>query len=220
MSTVVVSAPISNKPTHVSGRAGRVLYWTIRRKYPDAKLYWIPDKKSIHEYAPILQKLAARDSVLFAYFGHGKRERICGQIPPHCGRDKGGFVDEENVDVLNGIITYALCCWTSHTFGRVAEESGALSYVGFRKPVFVGFSMEERNYRDDIVNIWNTFPLQMLEGNTVAGAISEMGSKSMEYENYYDRHKDDLLYGDYYFRRFKSNRTALVPFGDVQATLV
>ncbi len=221
MTTVVVSAPISNKPTEVSGRAGRVLYWTIRRKYPGVKLHWIPDRKSIHEYAPILEKLAVRDRVLFSYFGHGARDKICGQIPPGCGTSRPGMIDPENVDVLNNIICHATACWTGASLGRIAEDTGAKAYLGSRAPCYVAFNISnERNYRDDIINVWNTFPVRLLEGDDFATALRAMIDKSKRYEAMFLENADEWLYGDYYAKRFEKNRNILVPFGNVRAALV
>lgn len=219
MSSVVISAPVSNRPTRISGQAGRMLYWTIKSRYPNTKVYWIPGNLSIHDRAGVLQKLAAHDTVLFAYYGHGKRDRICGSIPPHCSTGHGGFVDERNVAVLDNIIVFSVACWTAVKLGRDAEATGARSYIGLRKPCYVAFPHSERRYDLDIIDVWNTFPTEMISGKTVGQAIREMSEKSRKYEKYYNEHSDKLLYGEYYFRRFKSNRTALVPFGDLRATL-
>ena len=196
------------------------MYWEIRSQHPDTKLYWIPDNLSVHNRAGILQKLTTYGTVLFVYYGHGTRDKICGSIPPHCSAGRGGFVDEQNVSVLDNIIVFSVACWTAVKLGRDAEATGARSYVGLRKPCYVAFPHPEHRYDMDIIDVWNTFSMEMISGATVGQAIREMSEKSREYEKYYTEHSDTLLYGDYYFRRFKSNRTALVPFGDLHATLI
>ncbi len=220
MATVVVSAPVSNKPTEVSGRAGRVLYWIVRRMYPDVKLHWIPDRMSIHEYAPMLQKLAARDTVLFSYFGHGVSDKICGQIPPGCGASKSGMIDTSNVHVLNNVICHATACWTSASLGRTAEENGVKAYLGSRAPCYVAFNMDEAPYRQFIIDVWNTFPIRLLEGDDFATALRAMMEKSKRYEAMFTENADEWLYGDYYATRFEKNRNILVPYGDLNATLI
>ena len=220
MPTVVISAPVSNRPTYVSARAGRSLFWKIKSEYPDVELWWLPASHSTNEHVSVLQKLSAKDIVLFVYMGHGKKNLLCGKIPPGCGGSGEGMIDPDNVDVLGGMITFALACWTSIGLGRLAEETGALNYVGYRKSVYVAFDLDEHDYTSDIIDVWHTFPLRLLAGDSSAKAIAAMGKKSLGYEKYYTKNKDDLLYGDYYERRFKSNRTAIVPYGDQRARLV
>ena len=220
MTTVVISAPVSNRPTYISARAGRSLFWKIKKEYPEVELWWLPASHSTNQYVSVLQKLSAKDTVLFIYLGHGKRRAICGKIPPGCGGSGGGMIDPDNVDVLSNMITFAVACWTACGLGRLAEETGALNYVGFRKSVYVAFDMDEHDYTSDIIDVWHTFPLRLLAGDSSAKAIAAMSKKSIGYEKYYTRHKDDLLYAEYYARRFKSNRTALVPYGNQRARLI
>ena len=220
MPTVVISAPVSNRPTYISARAGRSLFWKIKNEYPDVELWWLPASHSTNEHVSVLQKLSAKDTVLFVYLGHGKRQVLCGKMPPGCGGSGTGMIDPDNVDVLSNMITFAVACWTSCGLGRLAEEMGALNYVGFRKSVYVAFDLDEHDYSADIIDVWHTFPLRLLAGDSSAKAIAEMSKKSIGYEKYYTKNNDELLYGDYYSRRFKSNRTAIVPYGNQRARLI
>ena len=217
MSTVVIAAPISNKPTYVSGAAGRELQKIVKQKYPKFRVVFIPDNKCIHEYAGVLQKYKKDGTVLFEYYGHGSPKKVCGQVPPGCG--KTGMIDPDNVSVLNDVICHATACWTSHTLGRLAEETGCLSYVGARSPLYVAYAISEHNYKKDVIDVWTTFALYMLDGSTVADSIGAMLDKSREHEAEYSRKTGEWLYSEYYARRFKKNRDILVPFGDLQATL-
>lgn|GEM_PF-3175577 len=217
--TVVIAAPVSNRASQVSGRAGREFKKLVESKHPNVRVAFIPDDQCIHDRAGILQKYKDTGPVFLTYWGHGMSKKICGEIPPHCANTPHGMIDPSNIGLLKNIITYACACWTSHTLGRMAEEIGSKAYVGYRKPLFVGYDMPEHAYASDAIDVWQTFPLEMLSGNTVAGAIAEMSSKSKEYENFYEENMDDLTYADYYLKRFRSNRNALVPFGDLKATL-
>lgn len=221
MPTVIIAAPISNKPTYVSGAAGRTLRKTIKHDYPKTKVVFIPDEECINDHAAIIQKHAKKDKgVLFSFYGHGKAAKICGQIPPGCGKSKPGMVDSDNVSILKNTITHATACWTGAELGRMAENIGVEAYVGSRAPVYVAFSMSEHNYKNDVIDVWNTFPLSLLDGNTVADGIGAMLDKSREYEANYNLKKEEWLYADYYSNRFKRNRNILVPFGNLAATLV
>ena len=220
MATVVISAPVSNRPTFISARAGRSLFWKIKSEYPDIDLWWLPASHSTNKDVSVLQTLSAKDNVLFIYLGHGKKQAICGKIPPGCGGSGEGMIDADNVDILSNMITFAVACWTACDLGRLAEETGALNYVGFRKSVYVAFDLDEHDYTSDIIDVWHTFPLRLLAGDSSAKAISEMSKKSIGYEKYYTRHNDELLYGDYYSKRFKSNRLSLLPFGNQRAKLI
>lgn len=217
---VVISAPFSNRPTIVSSTAGKELYRFIKKKYPKIEVHFIPDKDSVHENAGVLQKYAKEGNVLFCYYGHGQRDKACGLMPPHCGRDKGGMVDSRNAKVLKNIITYALCCWTSHTLGRSAEEEGVKSYVGFRAPVYVGFNLTEAPFMDFCIDVWQQFPQVLLDGGSVVEGIKAFGEKTREYEDLFDKNKEKWLYANYYRLRFKRNLSILTPFGDLGATLL
>lgn len=217
--TIIIAAPISNRASRISGRAGREFKKFVEAKYPHVRTVFIPDDQCLHDRAGVIQKYKDAGPVFLTYWGHGVSKKICGRIPPHCRNTPHGMFDPENVGLLGDVITYANACWTSHTLGRMAEEIGSKAYVGYRKPLYVGFDKEERPYARDVIDVWHTFPIEMLKGNTVGGAIAAMGSKSQEYENLYAESLDDLEYGDYYMKRFKSNRQALVPFGDLRATL-
>lgn len=214
---VVISAPYSNRPTLISSTAGKELYRFIKAKYPNVETHLIPDDSSIHKNAVMLQQYAKKGNVLFCYFGHGLREKICGKIPPGC---KDGMFDQSNVGMLKNVLAFALCCWTSHTLGRLAEESGVKSYVGFRAPVYVAFSLTEHNYQVDIIDVWHQLPKTLLEGGTVAEGVRAMDEKSRVYEDLYEKHMDDWLYADYYKLRFRKNINILTPFGDLGATLL
>jgi hypothetical protein len=217
--TIVIAAPVSNRASRVSGRAGREFKKLVESKYPSVRVVFIPDDQCIHDHAGVLQKYKDAGPVFLTYWGHGVSKKICGSIPPHCSNTPHGMFDPDNVGLLKDVITYACACWTSHTLGRMAEEIGGKAYVGYRKPLFVGFDMPEHAYGRDAISVWQTFPLEMLAGNTVAGAIAEMGSRSRECENFYEETLGDMEYADYYLKRFRSNRDALVPFGDLRATL-
>ncbi|MCD6161946.1 MAG: hypothetical protein J7K40_05985 [candidate division Zixibacteria bacterium] len=219
MPTVIISAPVSNKPSRISGEAGQRLYWTIKANYPDVDVRWLPNEKSTRENAPVIKKLVENGDALFVYYGHGYPSKLCGRIPPLCTKDAEGFIDTENTDVLRDSVTYAVSCWTAKRLGRSAEAAGAQCYVGFRKPVYVAFPLKEHNYRADIIDVWNTFPLRMIEGATVANAMTAMRDKSLGYEEMYERAGNALLHGDYYARRFSSNREAICAFGDIGATI-
>ena len=217
--TVMITAPVSNRASRISGRAGREFKKSVESKYPNVRVVFVPDVQCVHDHAGILNKYKDAGPVFLTYWGHGVPTKICGMIPPHCNNTPHGMIDPTNVDLLSNIITYVCACWTSHTLGHMAENIGSKAYIGYRKPLFVGFDMPEHDYASDVISVWHTFPLEMLSGNTVAGAIAEMGSRSREFENFYDEHRDELKYADYYMKRFKSNRDALVPFGDLHATL-
>jgi hypothetical protein len=219
MTSVIISAPVNNKPTRISGEAGQRLYWTIKANYPDVDVRWLSNEKSTRVNAPTIQKLVENGDALFVYYGHGYPKKLCGRIPPPCTKGTEGFIDTGNTGVLRDSVTYAVSCWTAKHLGRSAEAAGARCYVGFRKPVYVAFPLKERNYRADIIDVWNTFPLRMIEGSTVANAMTAMRDKSLGYEEMYERAGDALLYGDYYVQRFSSNRGAICAFGDIGATI-
>lgn len=218
MTTVLISSPISNRPTQVSGRAGHELFWRIEDRYPEVTVQWLPDEMCIHEHAQFIQASAQDDTVLFVYLGHGKSRELCGRMPPGCGLGLS-MIQEDNIDVLNDVVTYAVACWTGNRLGRLAEAAGARNYIGYRKPIYVAYNMEEYNYRDDIIDVWHTFPLRLLAGDTSAQAVKKMEAVSIEHEKRY-RDDDELLHGNFYADRFKSNRTALMSFGDVKAKVL
>ena len=217
--TVLIAAPISNRASWVSGRAGRELKKIVEAKYPHVRTVFIPDNQCLHDHAGVIQKYKDAGPVFFNYFGHGVKKKLCGMIPPHCRNTPHGMFDPTNVGLLGGVITYANSCWTSAGLGQMVENVGGKAFVGYRKPLYVGFDQEERPYARDVIDVWHTFPLEMLKGNNVAGAIDKLEAKSKEYEDLYKENQDDLLYGDYYFKRFKSNRQAIVPFGDLKSML-
>jgi len=203
----------------VSGAAGRQLHEIIQERFPEHKSVFIPDDEAIHEYACILQKYAVCDSVLFEYYGHGKPDMCCGLIPYHCGAGKGGMVDGENVAVLKNIVCHATACWTAAELGRLAEGIGVKAYVGSRAPCNVAYKFNERNYESDVIDVWNSFPITMLQGGTVAEGIRAMDEKSREYEALYAKMVDVWDYADYYSIRFRKNIDILVPFGQLNSTL-
>lgn len=218
MAIVLISCPISNRPTQVSARAGYMLYWRIKEMYPDVDVQWLPDDMSIHKHATIINELSQEDAVLFVYLGHGKPQKMCGRIPPGCGTNPS-LVDEDNVGVLNNVITYAVACWTGAGLGRLAENAGVRNYIGYRKPIYVAYNMDEHNYREDIIDVWHTFPLRLLDGDTSARAVKKMEGVSIGYEKYYRDESERLMHGEFFADRFRINRTALMSFGDVRAMI-
>ena len=217
---VVISAPYSNRPTIVSSTAGKELLRFIKKEYPKIEAHFIPDKESIHENVGLLQKYAKKGNVLFCYYGHGQRDKACGAMPPHCGRDKGGMVDSRNVNALKNIIVHATACWTSVSLGRLAEDTGVKAYLGSRAPCYVAFNLTEHPYMNDIIDVWHRFTKVLLEGGSVGEGIRAMDDKSREYEDLYGGKKEEWLYADYYKLRFRRNINILTPFGDITARLV
>ena len=220
MATVVIAAPINDRPTGVSGAAGRRLHEIIQERFPQHKSVFIPDDKAIHECTNILQKYAAEGSVLFEYYGHGKPKKLCGMIPPHCGTGMGGMVDPDNVDVLKGIVCHATACWSAVKLGRLAEEIGVKAFVGSRAPCHVAFEFSEHDYKKSLIDVWMSFPITMLQGGTVADAIRAMDEKSREYEALYEKMVGEWTYSDYYLTRFRKNIDILVPFGLLTSTII
>lgn len=216
---VVISAPYSNRPTIVSSTAGKELYRFIKEKYPNIEVHFVPDKDSVHENAGVLQKYAKEGNVLFCYYGHGQRDKVCGAMPPHCGIDKGGMVDPRNVNTLKNIIVHATACWSSFSLGRLAEDTGVKAYLGSRAPCFVAFNLTEAPFMDFCIDVWHQFPKVLLDGGTVAEGIRAMDEKSHEYEDLFERKGEEWLYGSYYKLRFRRNMEILVPFGGLQCTL-
>ena len=221
MTTVIISAPITNRASHISAIYGRKLYKQIKEEYPNVTLGFIQDKSCVHGVTSMLQKftLEDNDDVLFVYAGHGKSDRLCGISPPHCSKGKGGMVDLRNVTDLKNVVVQAVCCWSSCVLGREAEDLGVQSYLGWRVPLYVAFNDREHAYADDVIDVWRTFPLRMLDGYTFAQSLKAMTDKNLEYEKYYLDNVDDLLYADYYAKRFKFNRTGIVPYGDLFAKI-
>lgn len=148
------------------------------------------------------------------------RKKMCGIIPPNCRSKKKSMVDPGNVGVLKNVVCHSTSCWTAKVLGRLAEDIGVKAYLGSRSPCFVSFNLTEHTYMNDIIDVWNTFGVRMLEGDTFAKALKAMTDKSKKYEEYYLENRGKLLYGEYYATRFKTNRDILVPFGDLKARLV
>jgi len=217
---VVIAAPQSDRPTKVSSAAGKELYKIVKQCYPQVEAHFIPEQETLHENSAVIQEYAKKGNVLFSYFGHGERTKLCGIIPPNCRSKKRSMVNPENVKVLKNVVCHATACWTSVGIGPLAEDIGAAAYLGSRAPCYVAFNLTEAPYMTFIHDVWHQFPITLLNGGTVAQGIKAMEDKTRYYEDLFFDKKEEWSYADYYKVRFRKNMDILVPYGNLRARLV
>lgn len=161
----VIFAPYNYGATLASHTAGRLLYQELKRR--GEKVYYIPTPYCRKEIAEEILDLVPEE-VLIGYYGHGTRDRLCGNINYHCSTffRPYGMIDLKDVDYLKGHV-YAVACWTARQLGKIAaEREYVLSYLGFDIPCYIAYNKPEHAYLDDWAYVYGlVYPLMLIETN-------------------------------------------------------
>lgn len=113
--------------------------------------------------------------------GHGSPDSITGY-------DNEVLIDENNVSLLEGKITYALSYDAGSILGVKAIANGALAFIGYSKSFVVGYSEEyqTRPLHDKLAELFlepsNLIPISLLKGNTASDAYRK--SQNASFKNF------------------------------------
>lgn len=86
-------------------------------------------------------------------------------------------VNNTNVNLLKGKITFAVSCYSASQLGKCAVRYGAKTYIGYKDLLL--FPVDEVRSQDMFRDVHLVFIRELLEGRTVAEAERKMN----EYEN-------------------------------------
>jgi hypothetical protein len=151
---------------------------------------------------------------LIVYAGHGTRDRWFGSLT------MGGLiwplVDLFNAGLLRDKLCYAIACKTNLELGRGAP---ARAYLGWGVDVYVALPAVERNYMEDLAELFLQVPLALAEGETAEEAARAYLDKSNELSRLYEANKERWPNADFYSLAVKNNMEGFELLGDPNATI-
>lgn len=128
---------------------------------------------------------------LVCFFGHGLADSWVGWEPlgfkvPATRTVIAGVND----DLFKGGIVVAIACDTAKLLGHRVVESGALSYMGSDRAMFVGGFEMDRDYVDDFIDLFTTPQKRLALGDTAMEAIRAFWKRGQDYINEYRQHSE------------------------------
>jgi hypothetical protein len=110
-----------------------------------------------------------------AFFGHGARDRLFDASRSPADPDGPAAIDTENVHLLRGCWIHAFACLSGVTLAERAVVLGATIYVGYRRPLDVGWTVPPPAERE-FIEMVTCVTLALLAGERderkLLGAVS------------------------------------------------
>jgi hypothetical protein len=113
-----------------------------------------------------------------AFFGHGAEDRLfdADRVPQ---ADGPGLLDSGNVALLRGCWVHAFACWSGKTLAAHAIEQGIAIYVGYRRPLDVGWSSPPSAERE-FVELVTCTTLALLAGERDERTLRAKASRAAD----------------------------------------